>query len=69
MFFINIEGGTLGTVLRNFDYGQPALQRLEYHHYNSSQILEPPSEKPITVIESVEEQQKDWLGLRNSTKL
>jgi len=40
MFFV-MEGGTCGTVLRNFDCGQPALERLEYHCYGS-QILETP---------------------------
>ena len=69
-----MEGGSLGTVSRNFHCGQPALERLEYHHYGS-QILDPPPppsptrETPGTWIESVEEKQKDWLGLWNSTKL
>lgn len=72
---LQMEGGFLGTVSRNFRCGQPALERLEYHRYGS-QILDPPLipplppwETPVTVIESVEEKQKDWLGLRNSTKL
>ena len=38
---LQMEGGSLGTVSRNFHCGKPALERLEYHCYGSK-ILDPP---------------------------
>ena len=58
---LQMEGGSLGTVSRNFHCGQPALERLEYHHYGS-QILDPPWSPPPPPPTMGDTCHSDWIS-------